>query len=155
MSLESSRWLFSLAVPGFPGDAEDAGHCPDHEHSGSETILLVEDEEQVRGLIQRVLSSCGYNVIAARDGNTALRIFRENGSRIGLLLVDVGLPDVRGDHVAMEFRAAFPLAQVVLMTGDIHAPALADFDQRKNVTVLQKPFSTSELSARIRQILRQ
>ncbi len=140
----------SIYLPRVFGARETRGKhesCPAEEQSGTETILLVEDEEQVSNLIQRCLSGCGYQVLPAGDGKTGLEICRQKSGQIHLLLVDVTLPDIRGDKVAQEFRATNPRGRVVFMTG------YSDVVGLTKERVLNKPFTLSDLAVSIRREL--
>jgi signal transduction histidine kinase/ActR/RegA family two-component response regulator len=150
-----SGTTFSINLPRIPGEQENPKSCPEEEHHGTETILLVEDEDDVRRLIHQHLSACGYKVLQAGDGNTAVGICRRHASQVRLLLVDVVLPDIRGDRVSQEFRAVNPLGRVVFMTGYTDSTGFVESAQREDMAILQKPFTPSELAARIRQVLDQ
>ena len=146
---------FSIYLPRVPGPEENPGSCSEEEQNGTETILLVEDEDEVRRLIFQQLTGCGYRVLLARDGSAALGICRQTGGQIRLLLADVVLPDIPGDRVAREFRSVNPLGRVVFMTGYTDSTAFVETAQKENVTILQKPFTLSELTTRIRKVLDQ
>ncbi len=144
---------FSLYFPRVSEGESARANCADEEHVGTETVLLVEDEEDVRRLIHRHLSGCGYRVVQAADGRTALDALRQGAGPIDLLLVDVVLPDIRGDRVAQEFRLAFPKGKVVFMTGYTDTTGLVETVQRESAAILQKPFTLSSLGRRVRLAL--
>jgi len=144
---------FSMYIPRMRGTGDEARSCPEEEHNGTETILLVEDQEDVRRLVHSQLSNCGYRVLEAGSAAAALEICRQNAGRFQLLLTDVILPDARGERVAQEFRAMNPLAQIVFMTGYPGASGFIDASQRERASILHKPFTLSELASRIRQSL--
>ncbi|HUI71016.1 MAG TPA: PAS domain S-box protein [Spirochaetia bacterium] len=146
---------FSIYLPRVVQIEESPKSCPEQQHNGTETILVVEDEDDVRRLVYQYLSSCGYRVLEAKDGNTARDICRRTGGQIQLLLEDIVLPDMRGDVVAREFSAANPLGRIVFMTGYADATDLPESAKRIGALVLQKPFALSELAARMRQALDQ
>src|SRR6185295_7935605 len=75
---------------------------------GSETILLVEDEEVVRGLTKKILMQAGYNVLDAKGGEEAIRVCREHTGPIDLLLTDVVMPEVSGKEVADRLQELRP-----------------------------------------------
>jgi len=128
-------------------------NCPEEGHNGTETILLVEDEKPIRDLISQLLSGCGYKVLQAGDGKGAVGICREKVGQIGLLLVDLGLPDIRGDKVAQEFLTACPHGRILFMTGYAESAGLLDAATGEKAAILEKPFSLSNLTVRIRQVL--
>ena len=120
---------------------------------GDETILVVEDEEQVRQTFTRILRSNGYEVIETKDAEQALSIIRASGNRIDLLLTDIIMPGVNGRELAsraQEIRPGLPTLFVSGYSGE----ALAERDLiADGVALLKKPFSLKELSARVREIL--
>ena len=124
-------------VPAAPAPLPVAG--------GRETILLVEDEPQVRAVIRRVLTSYGYTVLAAPDGPAALSIWEARGHEIDLLLTDVVMPrGMTGPDVAAVLRRDRPHLRVICMTGH-----QADFDVDQagpDTPLLRKPFSLAELA---------
>jgi two-component system cell cycle sensor histidine kinase/response regulator CckA len=125
----------------------------DEERKGTETILLVEDEEDVRALIQQHLEGCGYRVLVAANGPDAVSICRQNRKAIGLLLADIGLPGLKGWKVAEGFCEANPDGRIIYMTGYTDAAGMAEVNRGGQGAILQKPFSTRELAARVRRIL--
>jgi PAS domain S-box-containing protein len=120
---------------------------------GTETILVVEDEPGVRDLAVRVLTSCGYQVLAAGDGHQALEIAEEHDGPIHLLLADVILPRMNGKELADRFQAQRSEAQVLYMSGytdDVitHHGVLAP-----GTAFLAKPFSVADLTKKVRAAL--
>src|SRR5260370_1006217 len=115
---------------------------------GSETILVVEDEDEVRSLASEFLRSAGYSVLTARDGVEALEVSDRLGSSIQLLLTDVVMPKMRGTELAQKLKACFPSLRVVYMSGYLEQATCSGGILGKAI-VLQKPFSRDTL---IRQI---
>jgi len=119
---------------------------------GRETILLVEDEPQVRAVIRRVLTSYGYTVLAAPDGPAGLSIWEARGHEIDLLLTDVVMPrGMTGLDVAAALRRDRPHLRVIFMTG-----YQADFDVDQigpDTPLLRKPFSLDELARVVEETL--
>lgn len=119
---------------------------------GSETILLVEDEDSLRVVIDNFLTSKGYRVLAAENGIAAMRICESNQVPIDVLLTDYIMPGLRGPEVAAEVLKLHPHARVLLMTGYADRSQGAEEDQRIH-HVLQKPVSLQELAQQIRGAL--
>jgi signal transduction histidine kinase/ActR/RegA family two-component response regulator len=115
---------------------------------GSETILVVEDEDEVRSLASEFLRSAGYSVLTARDGVEALEVSDRLGGSIQLLLTDVVMPRMRGTELAQKLKACFPSLRVVYMSGYLEQDACSGEILEKAI-VLLKPFSRDTL---IRQI---
>jgi CheY-like chemotaxis protein len=122
---------------------------------GNETILIAEDNQQVRILARRILESAGYKVILARDGHEAMRLFELNIDSIDLALLDVIMPGASGGAVLEKIRARKPDIPVLLSSGysdDVLKSAdLPDSEYR----MLHKPYSTEELLAQVRRMLDQ
>lgn len=117
---------------------------------GSETVLLVEDEKDVRDLIEETLRSAGYRVLAAGNGQEATGIARTYPGPIHVLLSDVLMPGMRGPTLARQLQATRPNLRVLLMSG--YTDPVTDLAEG-DATLLQKPFSASELLQRIREVL--
>jgi len=111
---------------------------------GSGTVLVVEDEDEVRSLACEFLSSAGYSVLTAKDGVEALEIAERLGSAIQLLLTDVVMPKMRGTELARELKARFPRLRVVYMSGYLEQDPCSG-EILEKAPVLQKPFSRDSL----------
>jgi PAS domain S-box-containing protein len=117
--------------------------------TGSETILVVEDEPMILGLVSRALEACGYKVLTACDGVQALDV-AGNTSKIDLLLTDVVMPRMGGLELAVKLHAQRPEMKIVFMSGYAEN-ALSHYGELPTDTVfLQKPYQTSELTHTIR-----
>jgi signal transduction histidine kinase/CheY-like chemotaxis protein len=120
---------------------------------GTETILLVEDEEGVRNLVSSMLRSQGYKVHEAEHGFHALEVFARHGDEIRLLLTDVIMPKMSGRELVERLRAKSPELKVVYMSGytdDIVAREGVVFD---NTILLHKPFTLEGLTRKLREAL--
>jgi len=121
--------------------------------SGSGTILLTEDEEEVRALAREILELCGYTVLTAASGDEALAISERHDGPIHLLLTDVVMPGMSGGQVAERLRVARPGIKVVFMSGYPDDAIVQHGVLDKEQAFVQKPFSIEELSGRIRSLL--
>jgi len=120
--------------------------------SGSETILLVEDEDDLRESLREVLEEEGYRVLDAADGAAALLVLERDGGALHLLLTDVVMPRMSGRELAMRVRETRPEVRVLFMSGwDPHASRL--WRDEPGVALLPKPFTGDELTDKIRQLL--
>jgi signal transduction histidine kinase len=120
---------------------------------GTETILLVEDEPSLRHLVSAALRGYGYNVLDAEDSVEALRLCEAHQGPIHLLLADFILPGVRGDELARRAAKFHPEARVLYMSGYTDDALVRDGILEPGVALLQKPFETSLLARRVREIL--
>jgi two-component system, cell cycle sensor histidine kinase and response regulator CckA len=121
---------------------------------GSETILLVEDEETVRIVAARVLTSCGYVVHQAANGEEALAVARKLEGTLDLVLTDVVMPDMGGVQLVERLLELRPALKVVYMSGYAHEDKKLESGSRGvGRAFLQKPFSTESLTFTVRDVL--
>jgi signal transduction histidine kinase len=121
---------------------------------GLETILVVEDEEDVRGTTCAILSALGYRVLEAPDAATALAIV-DSGQQIDLVFTDVIMPGpVSSVQLADAVRVRLPLAQILYTSGYAEGVLAHEGKVEATVNLLQKPYHPDALSARIRHLLR-
>jgi CheY-like chemotaxis protein len=116
---------------------------------GHESILLVDDEPEVRALLARVLRMRGYAVIEASDGEQAIALADEHGKPFHLLLTDVMMPHIGGVELANRLSASGQAARVLFMTGYSEAA----IEYAEDATVLRKPFTPSTLAEAVRRAL--
>jgi len=121
--------------------------------TGSGTVLLAEDEKEIRSIIQVFLESKGYTVLAARDGREAARIAEQHNGPIDLLLTDVTMPRMRGPQLAMHISPRHPEMKVIFMSGYAENPEPLEVSLESGSTLLRKPFELSELAILLREML--
>ncbi len=120
---------------------------------GRETVLLVDDEEVVRLTCADMLRHLGYEVLVAASGEEALALYRTEGPRISLAIVDMIMPGMGGDATLAELRRIDPEVRVLLASGySIERQASRALAQGSN-GFLQKPFTMAELASKVREIL--
>jgi CheY-like chemotaxis protein len=117
-----------------------------------ETVLVVEDEPVVRGVILEMLGDQGYRTLEAVDGASGLRILRSD-ARIDLLVTDVGLPGMNGRQLADQARETRPGLKVLFMTGYAESVAISDGFLQAGMEMITKPFELDNLSRRIRAMV--
>jgi CheY-like chemotaxis protein len=120
---------------------------------GSETILLVEDDDRVRTLVRAMLQKFGYRVLEATDGSVALQVCDRHEGPIHLLLTDVIMPQLSGKELAERITEVRPDINVLFMSGytDNHIATHGILDE--GVALIQKPFSETELLKTVRIVL--
>ena len=128
-------------------------HVPPAAARGAETILVVEDQPDVRRLICRVLDRGGYQVLSAEDGAGALQLSEHWDGRIDLVVTDVVMPNMRGPEVVEHLLKARPSMAVLYVSGDTDGTTVADRSIAQAAGLLAKPFKPSELSTRVRDVL--
>jgi two-component system cell cycle sensor histidine kinase/response regulator CckA len=111
-----------------------------------ETILLVDDDLAIRRLTKVYLEQAGYNVLAAGDGVTGLRVFEEHQGCIKLLLTDVMMPEMNGLKLADTVLELNPRLPVLFMSGNV-------YDADRGHGNIAKPFTAVDLVSKVRQVL--
>lgn len=129
-----------------------AGENTSETEGGRESILVIEDEEAVRRLVVATLKRRGYRVLVAENGKEALEI-AERQNHIDVILTDLIMPGMSGVQVASKLREKFPSAKILFMSGYTDQPTRAASGLAEATEVLQKPFTPTALSARIRELL--
>src|SRR5687767_9173807 len=104
------------------------------------SILLVEDDDQVRGFVQALLAGEGYRILEARTGSEGLRVAENAGTGLDLLLSDMLLPELSGYDLAVQLREKYPALKVILMTGYVEGEIVQKCISELNATFLDKPF---------------
>jgi len=120
---------------------------------GTETVLLVEDEDAVREVTKAALQKHGYTVLPACDGAQALKIAQMNAGRIDLVLTDVVMPGMSGPQLVKRLRGERPDLPALFMSGYTSDNVLRDDVATGEAHFLQKPFNTGTLAAKLRQVL--
>ena len=120
---------------------------------GNETILLAEDEEMVRHLTTKMLTSAGYRVLSAANGAEAVALFERNAADIELVLLDQVMPDMRGGEAARRILQMRPQTPVMFMSGYSDPLVQAEFASSERATLLQKPFDADTLLQAVRRAL--
>jgi two-component system cell cycle sensor histidine kinase/response regulator CckA len=122
---------------------------------GTETVLLVEDEDQILVLAQRILKQHGYTVLAARAPEAALKLAEQHAERIHLLITDVVMPGMNGRELRKQLVALQPELRCLYMSG-YTADVIAHHGVLdEGVQFLQKPFTIESLAERVREALKQ
>jgi len=132
-------------------DPEPAVKAAEHAAAG-ETVLVVEDEPVVRGVILEMLAEQGYRTREAVDGLSGLQILRTD-ERIDLLVTDVGLPGMNGRQLADQAREARPGLKILFITGYAESVVIADGFLQPGMEMITKPFDLGNLSRRVRAMV--
>jgi two-component system cell cycle sensor histidine kinase/response regulator CckA len=147
--------VFKLYLPRVeeaPGIAEPERPMEIARH-GSETVLLVEDDEALRTLAREILSIQGYTVLDATTPSEALRLAEAHPGPIHILLTDVVMPQMNGRQVADHLLAARPGLKVLFMSGYTDAAIVQHGVLQPGTHFLQKPFTPDGLSRKVREVL--
>jgi len=165
---QSGGWIWVYSEPGhgtafkvyFPRVAAvaapaTASVAPPTSVRGSETILVVEDDETIRNLVLKVLKGNGYTVLAAANGDEAERVAGQHRGRIHLLMTDVVLPGLSGPEVARRLVTTRTDTRVLYLSGYTNDAVLRRGVLEAGVAFLQKPFTPGVLGRKIREVLDQ
>jgi two-component system, cell cycle sensor histidine kinase and response regulator CckA len=120
---------------------------------GDEVLLLVEDDVPLRAAIRRMLSSFGYQVLAARDVDEALLLARAHSSEIALLIADVVMPQLSGPELAAQVSKTMPDVRILFMSGYTDHAAFSVGMLDDKLRFIQKPFSPTALARKVREVL--
>jgi len=134
-------------------EAKDAESRPKSMQRGSETILLVEDDPQLRQLSSSVLAHCGYKVLAASGPEEGLAICKENHRDIRLLVTDVVMPKMNGRQLAEQILLVSPNIKVLYISGYTSNAIVHYGVLDAGLWFLPKPFTLSALIAKVREVL--
>jgi signal transduction histidine kinase/CheY-like chemotaxis protein len=121
--------------------------------AGTETILLVDDEEMVRELGQRVLELCGYTVLMAEDGVQALEVYQAHRGEIGLVVLDVVMPQMNGRECLRRLLEMDPRVKVLISTGYTADNSAQELVAEGALGVVEKPFRIRDFAVAVRAAL--
>ncbi len=122
---------------------------------GTGTILVVDDEETVRGVARKIVEAAGLRVLEAADGRAGLEMFRLHGTEVALVLLDLTMPHLNGEEAFREMRLLRPDVNVVLMSGYNEQEATKYFIGKGLAGFLQKPFRANDLLTVLQRTLGQ
>ncbi len=121
--------------------------------AGTETILLVEDEDMLLAPVKALLEDKGYRVIPARDGLEAVKIYEDQGEKIDLVILDMGLPKQGGRDTLLRLRSIDPAARILLASGYFDAALKQEMLGAGAKAFLRKPYSADEILRHTREVL--
>ena len=148
---------FKMLFP-CPDLVKSMSYLPDDdliEWTGSGTVLVVDDEESVRGFLSSVLVSKGFEVLQAQDGQEALKVFVKHAEIISVVLLDLTMPHLGGEDTFMEMRRIRDDVPVILMSGYSEDEVTSLFSGKGIAGFLQKPFRIEKLLKALQSILEQ
>ena len=137
-------------------DSATEPHAPattDSALGGSETILLVEDEESVRQLVRDTLATKGYNVIEAGNGEEGITAAALHKGNIDLIITDVVMPGLGGREMVKHLSQTYPGTKVLYLSGYTEDAILSEGSIESGTAFLQKPFTLQSLSRKVREVL--
>jgi two-component system, cell cycle sensor histidine kinase and response regulator CckA len=146
---------FRIYLPRVDEAAEPLDHQPPRteQNTGSETVLLVEDEESVRQLVRETLESKGYRVLEAENGESALRLSAKLAQPVDALITDVVMPGMSGRELAAQLCASCPKTKVLYLSGYTEDAIVHEGVLESGTAFLQKPFTLHALARKLREVL--
>jgi len=121
--------------------------------SGSETILIIDDEEIVRDTWREVLEELGYRVLCAESGEKGLLVFHGQSEKIDVIILDFILPNMGGNEVFLKLREFQPDIRVLFSSGYGGSERFREFISEKKVRFIQKPAQITDLTEQIRLLM--
>jgi CheY-like chemotaxis protein len=145
---------FRICLPSIhANEATTAVPAPPAVSGGSELILVVEDQEDVRRFAVQVLESRGYSVLSSEDAETALDLAERHANPIHLLVTDVVLPGMNGSELARRLKALRPAMQVLFTSGYSRDVIAEHGVLEQSTAYIAKPYTPGELSAKVGELL--
>lgn len=146
---------FEVVLPRVAEQTPVAEHAPEETAAsrGTETILLVEDQAQLRQLTSHILKGYGYKVVDAANAMEALQLCTENGLGIDLVLTDIVMPDMTGIELGRRLRLLRPDLRLLYMSGYTDDVIVRQGSLHPGAAYLEKPFTPEGLAAKIREVL--
>jgi DNA-binding NtrC family response regulator len=120
---------------------------------GDETILVVEDNEEVRKVTARILKIQGYRILEAANRGDSISISEQHDGPIHLMLTDVVMPKMHGPELLKHLSTSYPDMKVIYMSGHIENVISHHCILEKRGEYIQKPFTVSELARKVREVL--
>jgi two-component system cell cycle sensor histidine kinase/response regulator CckA len=144
--------LFPAAVEGVP---TISAQQPEPERTGSETVLVVDDETVVRRTAKSMLERYGYSVIVAENGQEGLDLFRVLAEKVSVVLLDMTMPVMSGEEAFRQMKSIKPEVRVILSSGYNEVEAVRRFTGKGLAGFLQKPYSAATLAQKVRAVIEQ
>ncbi|GAB4232630.1 MAG: PAS domain S-box protein [Deltaproteobacteria bacterium] len=145
--------VYFPAVDAPPDPAAKRPGAQETVSGGGETILLAEDDASIRDLVERTLTSHGYRVMTAKDGEEAVAILRRHGAEIAMAVLDVVMPRKGGKEAYDEMTGMVPGLKVLFLSGYPAGAIHESFVLRPGIPFLQKPFDLPTLARKVREVL--
>jgi CheY-like chemotaxis protein len=144
---------FQIYLPLVEGAAEKHSVAVSEAVGGTETILLVEDEESVRQLVRDTLSAKGYKVLEAENGEAGFAAAAGHQGKLDLVITDVVMPGMGGREMVKQLIETRPRIKVLYLSGYTEDAIISDGSIEKGTAFLQKPFTLQSLSRKVREVL--
>jgi PAS domain S-box-containing protein len=144
---------FKIYLPASKREVYKTIEPPDHISKGTGTVLLVDDEEMVLEVGEKLLKAMGYHVLTAREGREAIEVYKKHRETVDLVLLDIIMPNMKGGEVFDCLKEINPDIKVLLSSGYSIDGEASKILERGGKGFIQKPFDMEQLSQSIRAIL--
>jgi len=146
---------FKIYLPKVKGDAKpkEKEQTPNDDLSGSETVLIVEDNDSLRNFAQKILYIYGYSTLNAKNGEDALRVCKEHNGQIDLMITDVVMPKMGGREAAERLQPLYPRMKVIYMSGYTDNAIVRHGVLKPGLNFLEKPITPEGLARKVRKAL--
>jgi signal transduction histidine kinase/ActR/RegA family two-component response regulator len=154
-SIEGEGTKFRILLPCIHSEESSSSpeNNPKDNWRGSGTILVIDDEEDVRLAAQLILEEIGFTVLCAKDGRKGLEVFQEHHPHIRGVLLDLTMPHMSGEHVYSAMRNISPNIPIILSSGYSEEEALKRFSKTGIQAFIQKPYPVESLTKKIQEIV--
>jgi CheY-like chemotaxis protein len=136
-----------------PAAKSDSTMLPETDTTAGGVVLLVDDEEFIRKLGEKILTKTGFEVITAKDGAECIDIYRKNHDKIDIVILDMNMPVMDGHQTMLQMKQEFPDIYVLISSGNPIEAELARYQEEGFSGVLQKPYRPQELSLKIKNAI--
>jgi len=144
---------FTIYIPASDKEIVEEKGVSNETLKGTETVLLVDDEDRIVDIGKKILKIMGYKVLVAKNGKEAIELYKKNPARVDIVVLDMIMPEIGGGEAYDRLKEINPHVRVLLSSGySINGEATEILERGCN-GFAQKPFSMKELSRRIRDIL--
>jgi two-component system cell cycle sensor histidine kinase/response regulator CckA len=152
-STEGEGTTFRIYLPATEKEVQEIAKVVDGLAMGTETVLLVDDEEDIRQVGRELLEAMGYEVMLAKDGQEAIELYKKACNSIDIVLLDMVMPNMGGGQAYDRMKEINPDVKVLLSSGYSIDGEAAEILERGCDGFIQKPFGMKQLSGRIREVL--
>ncbi|MDY6974549.1 MAG: response regulator, partial [Thermodesulfobacteriota bacterium] len=144
---------FNIYLPVSDNEIVEESKSPEKVFKGTETILLVDDEDVILEVNEKIMQSLGYKVLSANSGKGAVEIYKQNQDKIDIVVLDMIMPDIGGGEAYELLRKINPDAKVILSSGYSINGQASEILARGCRGFIQKPFNITDLSRKLRETL--
>jgi CheY-like chemotaxis protein len=147
---------FKVYLPALPATAPPVAVPPEPDlpRGHGELVLVVDDEQNVRDIIRKILEKCGYRVLTASEGTAAIALYTQRQAEIQLVLTDMMMPIMDGPATVRVLRGMNPTVKIIAASGSASKPRLGEIADLRVQAYLQKPFTSGNLLVTLDRVLR-